>query len=140
MLSACDDQAELLQWHHCLGHISFSMLKSLAKNGEIPRRLANVKEPKCADCLFGKMTKVPWQTRSKTSSKVHEATYPGECVSIDQMQSTQAGFYAQLKGKLTTKRYTAATIFVDHFSRLCYVHLMTSLSSQETTEAKKAFE
>ena len=125
MLSASDDQAELLRWHHRLGHISFSMLKSLAKNGEIPRRLANVKEPKCAGCLFGKMTKVPWRTRSKANSKVHEATYPGECVSVDQMQSTQAGFYAQLKGKLTSKRYTAATIFVDHFSRLRYVHLMT---------------
>ena len=55
------------------------------------------------------------------------------------MQSTQAGFYAQLKGKLTSKRYTAATIFVDHFSRLRYVHLVTSLSSQETIEATKAF-
>ncbi len=116
------------------------MLKSFAKNGEIPRRLATVKEPKCAGCLFGKMTKVPWRTRSKANSKVHEATYPGECVSVDQMQSTQAGFYAQLKGKLTSKRYTGATIFVDHFSRLRYVHLMTSLSSQETIEAKRAFE
>ena len=51
VLSASDDQAELLRWHHRLGHISFSMLKWLAKNGEIPRRLANVKEPKCTDCL-----------------------------------------------------------------------------------------
>jgi hypothetical protein len=139
-LFASDDQAELLCWHHRLGHISFSMLKALAKNGEIPRRLANVKEPKCAGCLFGKMTKVPWQTQSKATSKVHEATYPGECVSVDHMQSTQAGFYAQLKGKLTSKRYTAATIFFDHFSWLRYVHLMTSLSSQETIEAKKAIE
>jgi hypothetical protein len=116
------------------------MLKALAKNGEIPRRLANVKEPKCSGCLFGKLTKVPWQTRSKANSKVNKATYPGECVSIDHMQSTQACFYAQFKGKLTSKRYNAATIFVDHFSRLCYVHLMTSLTSQETIEAKKSFE
>ena len=50
-----------------------------------------------------------------------------------------SGFYAQLKGKLTTKQYTAATIFVDHFSRLHYVHLMTSLSSQDTIDAKQAF-
>ncbi|KAL7480653.1 hypothetical protein ACHAW6_006326 [Cyclotella cf. meneghiniana] len=28
------------------------------------------------------------------------------------MESTQAGFFAQLKGKLTTRCYTAATIFV----------------------------
>ena len=56
------------------------------------------------------------------------------------MISTQVGFVAQLKGKLTTQRYCAATIFVDHFSRLRYVHLMQSLSSEETLAAKKAFE
>jgi hypothetical protein len=116
--SASDDQLELLRWHHRLGHLPFTQLKLLAKNGEIPKRFEKVKEPRCAGCLFGKMTKVPWRTRSKTNNKVHEATYPGQCVSVDQMESTQAGFIAQLKGRLTTKRYKAATVFVDHFSRL----------------------
>jgi hypothetical protein len=121
-LAASDDQAELLRWHHRLGHLPFSMIRALAKNGEIPKKFEKVKEPRCAGCLFRKMTKVPWQTKSNTKSKVHEATYPGECVSVDQMESTQAGFVAQLKGHLTTKRYKATAIFVDHYSRLCYVH------------------
>jgi hypothetical protein len=86
------------------------------------------------------MTKVPWQTKSKTDSQVHQATHAGECVSVDQLQSTQAGFFEQLKGRLTTKRYTSATIFVDHFSRLRYIHLMTSMTSEETIQAKRAFE
>ena len=102
-MAADDDQAEFLRWHQRLGHLPFSMLKTLAKNGEIPKRFQTVKEPRCAGCLFGKMTKVPWRTRSKANNKVHEATYPGECVSVDQMESTQAGFVAQLKGRLTTK-------------------------------------
>jgi hypothetical protein len=38
----------------------------------------------------------------------------------------QVGFIAQLKGALTKKRCTAATIFVKHYSRLKYIHLMTS--------------
>ena len=88
----------------------------------------------------GKMTKVPWQTRLKPNSKAHKATHPGECFSADLMQSTQDGFYAQLKGKLTTMRYTAATIFNDLVSRLHYIHLMSSLTSQENIEAMKAFE
>ena len=54
--------------------------------------------------------------------------------------STQVGFFAQMKGRLTSRRYTAATIFVDHFSRIRFVHLMTSLSSEETIAAKRAFE
>ena len=138
--AASDDQAELLRWHHRLGHLPFSQLKTLAKNGEIPKRFQKVKEPRCAGCLFGKMTRVAWRTRSKTNNKVYEATYPGKCVSVDQMESTQAGFVAQLKGRLTTECYKAATIFVDPFSRLRYVHVMTSLTSPETIEAKQAFE
>jgi hypothetical protein len=56
------------------------------------------------------------------------------------MISTQVGFNAQLKGTFTKKRYTAATVFVDHYSRLKYIHLMTKLTSEETMEAKRAFE
>lgn len=33
-----------------------------------------------------------------------------------------------------------ATVFVDHFLRLTYVHLQQSLSSNDTVAAKKAFE
>ncbi len=68
------------------------------------------------------------------------ATKPGQCVLVDQMISTQIGFVAQLKGCLTTQQYCAATIFDDHFSRLCYVHLMQSLTSDETLAAKNTFE
>jgi hypothetical protein len=60
-LAAVDDQAELMRWHYPLGHLSLSMPKQLALNGKIPRRLAKVKPPACAGCLFGTMTKVPWR-------------------------------------------------------------------------------
>ncbi len=60
-LAAVDDQAKLMRWHYCLGHLSFTKLKQLALNGEIPRRLAKVKPLACAGCLFGAMTKVPWR-------------------------------------------------------------------------------
>ena len=56
------------------------------------------------------------------------------------MISTQVGFVAQLKGILTKRRYRAATVFVDHYSRIRYVHLMSRLSSEETVKAKQAFE
>jgi hypothetical protein len=60
-LAAVDNQAKLMHWHYRLGHLSFAKLKQLALNGEIPRRLAKVKPPACAGCLFGAMTKVPWR-------------------------------------------------------------------------------
>ncbi len=68
------------------------------------------------------------------------ATKPGQIVSVDQMISMQVGFIAQLKGGLSKKRYTAATVFTDHYSRLQYIHLMTRLTLQETVNAKQAFE
>jgi hypothetical protein len=128
-----------MHWHYRLNHLAFSKLKQLTLNGEIPQRLAKVKPPACAGCLFGAMTKVPWKGQ-ETSSKVFVATKAGQCVSVDEMISTQVGFIPQLKGTLTTKRYTAATVFVDHYSRLKYIHLMTKLTSEETMEAKQAFE
>ncbi len=138
-LAAVDDQAELMRWHYRLGHLSSAKLKQLALNGKIPRCLAKVKLPASTGCLFGAMTKVPWRGQ-EISSEVFVATKAGQCVSVDQLVSTQVGFIAQLKGTLTKKRYMAATVFVDHYSQLKYIHLMTKLTSEETMEAKQAFE
>jgi hypothetical protein len=137
-LVAVDNQAKLMHWHYHLGHLSFTKLKQLALNGKIPRRLAKVQPPAGTGCLFGAMTKVPWRGR-EASSEVFVATKAGQCVSVDQLISTQVNFIAQLKGTLTKKRYTA-TVFVDHYSRLKYIHLMTKLTSKETMDAKQAFE
>ena len=118
-LAAADDQAELMRWHYRLGYLTFPKLKQLTLNGEIPKKLATVTPPKCAGCLFGAMTKIPWRGKeTKASHEVFIATKPGECVSVNQMVSTEVGFYAQMKGKLTKRRYRCATIFVNHFSRL----------------------
>ena len=130
-----------MRWHYRLGHLPFVQLKQLAKNGEISTKLAKTTPPRCAGCLFGAMTKVPWRTKgSEPGKRLFQATRPGQVVSVDQMESTHPGFVGQLKGKLTTQRYKAATVFANHFSRLCYIHMMTSTSSNETIKAKLAFE
>jgi hypothetical protein len=142
-VSAPDDQAELMQWHYHLGHASFTKLKQLARNGKIPTKLARVQPPRCPGCLFGAMTKVPWRTKEQQehSHAVFAATKPGECVSVDHKQSTEPGSYGQAKGTLTKTRYPNATIFVNHFSHLKFVYLMTSnLTSAETVDVKRAFE
>jgi hypothetical protein len=139
-LAAANNQAKLMRWHYRLGHLSFAKLNMLAKNGEIPCRLAKVPAPKCMGCLFGAMTKLPWRGKeSKSSHEVFVATKPGECISVDHMISMQVGFFAQFKGKLTSKWYHAMSIFVDHFSHLRFVHFMQDLLSVETIKAKEAF-
>jgi hypothetical protein len=86
------------------------------------------------------MTKVPWKGQETSSDhQVFVATKAGHCISVDQLISMQVGFIAQLKGSLTKKQYTAATVFVNHYSKLKYIHLMTKLTSEEKMEAKLVF-
>jgi len=140
-LAVADNQAELMRWHYRLGHLTFAKLKQLALNGETLKKLAKITPPKCAGCLFSAMTKIPWRGKeTKASHEVFITTKPGECVSVDQMASTEVGFFAQMKGKLTKRRYRCATIFVDHYSRLRFVCLQIDDSSVETLAAKRTFE
>ena len=136
------DQWELLKLHYRLGHISMHQIRAIAKYGLLKKKYANTPPPMCASCQYGKATRRPWRTKAtpsqiNTLKPIHK---PGDCVSIDQTESPQPGLIGQLKGKMTTKRYKVATIFVDHFSRLSYIYLQTSTSGKETVEAKKAFE
>ena len=136
---AASDKGELLRYHYRLGHLPYSRLKTLAESGVIPRRLSKVTAPKCAACMFGRLTKRPWRARNQ-ANKIFQATAPGQCVSADQMESTTAGFIAQMKGRITKRRYKYATIFTDHFSNYTYVHLQETLTSADTIKAKEAFE
>ena len=86
------------------------------------------------------MTERPWRTKSANNRvSIWEASAAGDCVLLDQMESSTPRFISQLKGKLNKQSYRAATIFLDHPSDLTYVHLQQVLSSKETVEAKKVF-
>jgi hypothetical protein len=67
-------------------------------------------------------------------------TQPGECVSVDTLESPTPGLVAQAKGTLTNGRYNYATVFVDQYSGLDYVHLHRTNSGDEILAAKLAFE
>jgi hypothetical protein len=58
---------------------------------------------------------------------------------LTKITSTKVGFFAQLKGKLTKKRYKCATVFINHYSRLRFVHLQLDDKSNKTLAAKLAF-
>ncbi len=92
-LLVVDKQAKLMQQHYPLGHLTFPKLKQLTLNDKIPKKLAKVMPPKCAGCLFGAMTQLPWQGKeTKANHEVFVVTKPGECISVDQMTSTEVGF------------------------------------------------
>lgn len=139
---AMDPSAEMLRWHARLSHIPMSRIQQMAKEGALPARLAKCRVPMCQSCIYGKMTRRPWRTKPGAQDKgqMKVITAPGQCVSVDQLESTAPGLIAQMKGILTRQRYRAATVFVDHFSGLSYVHLQKSTNAVETLAAKHAFE
>ena len=139
--SAMTPQAELLRWHYRLAHRSFKILRLLVCLRIIPYHLRLVKPPKCTCCMYGNMTRQPKNVKGTANiGTIHPATYAGQCVSVDQIESHTPGFLAQIKGFITRRRYRAATVFVDHFSDLSYVHLQSSTTGADTLDAKKAFE
>ena len=71
---------------------------------------------------------------------IRTAKFAGDVVSVDQLESPVPGFVGNPKGRATTKRYVGATVFADHFSGLTYMYLMSSISGDETLDAKQAFE
>ena len=136
--------AEFLCWHHKLNRMSGAKMQSMAKCGLLPKKLAKCQIPTCSSSLYGKATRRPWRTKLKLGQqggKVRTAMEPGQCISVDQLESTTPGLtIAQIKGWLTKKRYRVATIFVDHFSGLSYIHIQKSTNADEIIEVKLAFE
>ena len=106
-----------MQIHYDMGHIHPDRLKLMSKQGVIPPKFGQIKMPFCAACAYGKATRRPWRSRSTNNKdEAWKPTKPGEVVSVDQMISPTPGLIAQMSGMLTNKRYTSATIYVDHFS------------------------
>ena len=120
------------------------VIQNAARLGILPARLAQVKDPpKCPSCLYGAAHRRSWRT-GKQYAHLKEAKAPGDVVSVDQLVSSVPGFIAQekmnIQFKLMKQRFQVATVFVDHFSRLSYVHVHRSTGGDEAVEAKEAFE
>ena len=116
------------------------MLK-MAQEGMLPKRLANVRPPKCAACMIGKATKRPWRVKGPVNTiRPRPVTKPGDVVSVDQLESTAPGLIPQMRGFITKRRFHFATVFVDQFSGLSFVFLQETSDAVETLRAKTAFE
>ena len=132
-------EAELLMAHHRFQHISFSKLQEMARQGILPRRLADCKIPSCSACLFGKATKQAWRSKQGKQRQRKKALKPQEVISVDQMVSPVAGWIAQMVGFLTKQLYIYTTVFVNQASGMGFVYLQKTFSAEETIEAKRAF-
>jgi GAG-pre-integrase domain len=135
------NEEDLMTWHRRLSHMPMKRIQALATKGLLPGRLAKCRVPLCPACVFGKMTRKKWRVGQKeTHSITLEGTLLVDMVSVDQLQSNTPGLIGHMKGIPTRKRYTIATIFIEHYSDFTYVHLQESSTSEESSAAKLAFE
>ena len=134
-------EQEYLTIHNSLGHIHPDRMQLMVQQGTLPAKFKKCRLPFCASCAFGKATRKPW--RSHSASNKDESLRPqrpGECISVDQLISPTPGLIAQMSGKLTTQRYTCATIYVDQYSGYSYVWIQRTTSVEDTLKGKHAFE
>lgn len=133
--------AELLRYHQRFDHLPMAKLQEMARQNVIPRRLAKCALPTCSACLFSKAEKRPWRQKSvKNKQPPSKPTRPGQVISVDQLKSPTPGLVAQMRGIPMKARYEYATVFVDHYSGMSYIHLQKTQDAEETVEAKIAFE
>ena len=79
-------------------------------------------------------------TNGSVAVIVDEHDQPGMFNSIDQIEYPQGALIPVLKGSQTSTKYHVATIFVDHFSKLTYVHFSEITPAHKAVEEIHAFE
>ena len=131
----------MLKVNYKLGHLPFSKFKVMAANSTLDIRMASCCIPVCAACSYSKATRKPWRNkRPNRHIGSQGTTVPGACISVNQMESPISGLVAHMKKNPTTWIYKLATIFVDYYSRMGYLHLQENLKANNTLKAKEAFE
>jgi hypothetical protein len=112
----------------------------MAENGQLPKRLSECRVPQCPVCIYGKMTRRAKRTKNEASKvEARTVTGPGACVLMDELELSTLGLIGHMKGMPTVQCYRCATAYVDHYSRLSYIHLQKQLTSEETLQGKVTF-
>jgi len=136
-------QRKLLRLHHRYGHQSMDTIQEWARTGfnNVPSDIAKCVKPICHGCQFGAAQRHPHE-RSNTGSLSKKADQPGDVISVDQMVAGTPGLIPFLSGsaKTSKRRYTCATLWVDHFTKFLWTNLQESTGTAATLESKTAFE
>ena len=93
-------QKLLLKWHFQLGHVSFSLLKWIAREGYLgadAAHMASADTPLCASCQYGKGKCLPTHgVKQQANPDVEGALkdgvlQPGQVVAMDQYETSTKG-------------------------------------------------
>ena len=115
----------------------------LVKFGILPTKFLALQDsqPLCDSCLFGKVQRKRWRKKLDDRNNIRwdDDDKTGAGTSTYQLVSAQAGLVPKTSGRLTGSRILGDNVMVDHFSNVISVHLMSSISGEETLASKKAY-
>lgn len=145
-----DAQKTLLMLHGRLGHVGFRKLQWMVQTGKVKVRnsknVSTCDPPKCASCLFGKMTKRPTKATHPPQPKEDKEMalrsndlLPGQRVSVDHYVSTHKGRQYVARGSHSSD-FCGGALFVDHATGRIAVHHQVSLGAADTIKSKLLFE
>ena len=158
-------QKELLGWHQKFGHCGFSWVQSLMiprhpqyrihreEDGLLRKVIATkhqstrtCDQPICCACSLARPGRRP-DGVTRQVLRAHEMAVrqgdllPGDCVSLDQYESSYLGRLPHTKGKESDKdKFVGGTIGVDHASGMIFASHQASLQTGNTLESKKHLE
>jgi len=131
-------QRLLLHWHRRMCHLDMRKIQDMARQGHLPRALANCDIPICPFCQYGKAHK-----RAAEKGRIvdkDKITQPGDLISMDQAISSLPGRHLTPSGNASSSKCTTISMFVDTVSKKVFVEFQKSTSSKETISAKKNVE
>ena len=109
----------------------------MARQGILPRRLAQCKIPTCSACLYGKATKIAWRSKQERQRQWNQILKPGKVISVDKMVSPVPELIAQMVGFLTKQCYKYATVFVHQASQMGLVISRKHVQQKKPSRRRK---
>ena len=120
------EQMKLLEIQDRTNHcVPIKEIQVMASMGIFDSKLPSCQPPVCASCMFGCAHKKPWRVKGKEKYVIRSEseTAAVENTSLDALTSSTPGIILQMSGFLTSYRFWAAIVFVDHDTSYMYTHL-----------------
>ena len=137
------EQMKLLEIQDRTNHcVPIKEIQVMASMGIFDSKLPSCQPPVCASCMFGCAHKKPWRVKGKEKYVIRSEskTSTGDNTPLDALTSSTPGIIPQISGFLTSDRFWAATVFVDHTTLYMYIHLQRGQTLIESIEAKSAYD
>ena len=111
----------MLYWHQRLAHMDMEKIKDFARQGILPKEIANCKTPLCSFCIQAKQSRT-LISKSATGGFIKSGNLRlGKKVSCDYYMSREPGFIANVHACVLKKEHAnCGMIMVDHASNFVF--------------------